>query len=187
VTSAGALSQGTLALINLGGAKIRLVQGYKGSADLLLAMKRGEIQGMCGIPVSTLKTFWRGDVEAGTVKPILQFNGKPTPDLPGVAHFDRFANTDEDRKVFDLIFGALVLGRLYVGPPGLPAARLAALRKAFDAAVSDQEFLADAKKSKLEVSPQTGAEVEVLVKRFNAFPPAVVARARAAIGQQPRK
>jgi tripartite-type tricarboxylate transporter receptor subunit TctC len=187
VTSAGALSQGTLALINLGGAKIKLVQGYKGSADLLLAMKRGEVQGMCGIPVSTLKTYWRGDVEAGTVKPIIQLNGAPSPDLEAVEHFNRFAKSDEDRKVFDLIFGALVLGRLYIGPPGLPETRLVALRKAFDAAVSDPVFVAEAAKSKLELSPQSGAEAEALVKRFNSFPPAVVARARAAIGQAPKK
>jgi tripartite-type tricarboxylate transporter receptor subunit TctC len=187
VTSAGALSIGTLALINLGHAKIKLVQGYKGSADLLLAMKRGEVQGMCGIPVSTLKTYWRGDVEAGTIKPLIQLNGKSSADLPGVEHFNRFAKTDEDRKVFDLIFGALVLGRLYIGPPGLPEARLTALRKAFDAAVSDPAFVAEAEKSKLELSPQSGAEVEALVKRFNSFPPAVVARARAAIGQAPKK
>jgi tripartite-type tricarboxylate transporter receptor subunit TctC len=187
VTSAGALSQGTLALINLGGAKIKLVQGYKGSADLLLAMKRGEVQGMCGIPISTLKTYWRGDVAAGTVKPILQLNGKPSSDFQGLAHFNQFAKTDDDRKVFDLIFGALVLGRLFLGPPAIPGDRLAALRKAFDAAVADPQFLAEAKKANLEVSPQTGAEVEQLVKRFTSFPPAIVARARAAIGQPPRK
>lgn len=182
VSRAGALSQGTLALIHLLGAKIKLVEGYKGSANLRLAMQRGEIDGMCGIPVSTLKTQWRSDMESGAFRAVVQLNHKPRPELKGATLLDSFARSAEDRQVFDLIFGALVLGRMYLAPPGIPPARLAALRKAFDAAIADPEFLADAAKANMEITPQTGAEVEQLIRRFNAAPKEVVERARRAIG-----
>lgn len=182
VSRAGALSQGTLALINLLGAKIKLVEGYKGSANLRFAMQRNEIDGMCGIPVSTLKTQWRSDIESGDFKVVVQLNEQPRPELKGAAMLNAYAKSDEDRQVFDLIFGALVLGRMYLAPPDIPAQRLAALRKAFDAAIKDPEFLADAEKANMEITPQTGAEVEALIKRFNATPRPVVNRARLAIG-----
>lgn len=182
VSRAGALSQGTLALIHLLGAKIKLVEGYKGSANLRLAMQRGEIDGMCGIPVSTLKTQWRSDMESGQFKVVVQLNEKPRPEIEGAALLDSFAKSDEDRQVFDLIFGALVLGRMYVAPPDIPPARLAALRMAFDAAIADPNFLADAEKSHMEITPQTGAEVQALIERFTAAPAAIVKRARLAIG-----
>lgn len=187
VSRAGALSQGTLALINLLGAKIKLVEGYKGSANLRLAMQRGEIDGMCGIPVSTLKTQWRSDMESGAFKAIVQLNHQPRPELKGAAMLDGFARTAEDRQVFDLIFGALVLGRMYLAPPGVPTQRIAALRKAFDDAIKDPEFLADAAKSNMEITPQTGEEVERLVRRFTSAPKEVVARARRAIGIEPAR
>lgn len=182
VSRAGALSQGTLALINLLGAKIKLVEGYKGSANLRLAMQNGEIHGMCGIPVSTLKTQWRSDIESGDFKPVVQLNHAPRPELKGATMLYSFAKSDEERQVFDLIFGALVLGRMYVAPPGVPADRFAALRKAFDAAIRDPEFLADSNKSQMEITPQTGAEVEALIAKFTSAPQAVVERARLAIG-----
>ncbi len=182
VSRAGALSQGTLALIHLLGAKIKLVEGYKGSANLRLAMQRGEIDGMCGIPVSTLKKQWRSDMEAGAFKVIVQLNEKPRPELGGAAMLASFARSDEDRQVFDLIFGALVLGRMYLAPPYIPPPRLAALRAAFDAAIKDPEFLADAAKSQMEITPQSGAEVQSLIERFTSAPAAIVKRARLAIG-----
>jgi tripartite-type tricarboxylate transporter receptor subunit TctC len=186
VSRAGALSQGTLALINLLGAKIKLVEGYKGSADLRLAMQRGEIEGMCGIPVSTLKSQWREDVDSGNIRPIVQLNDEPRPELKGTAHLYDHARSPEDRQVFDLIFGALVLGRIYLVPPGVPEARIAALRRAFDAAIADPEFLAEAAKAQLEISPQPGAEVAQLIERFTSAPQVVINRARQAIGQEPR-
>lgn len=187
VSRAGALSQGTLALIHLLGARIKLVEGYKGSANLRLAMNNGEIHGMCGIPVSTLKTQWRADFESGAIRPVVQLNHKPRPELKGIAHLYDHAKTEEDRQVFDLIFGALVLGRMYVAPPGLPPARFAALRAAFDSAIADRELLAEAEKSQMEITPQTGAEVEQLIAQFNAAPRTVVERARQAIGVGPVK
>lgn len=182
VSRAGALSQGTLALIHLLGARIKLVEGYKGSANLRFAMQRGEIDGMCGIPVSTLKTQWRSDMESGDFKVVVQLNEKPRPELAGAAMLDSFARSDEDRQVFDMIFGALVLGRMYLAPPGIPPARLASLRAAFDAAIEDPEFLAEAARNRMEITPQTGAEVEKLIERFTSAPAAIVKRARLAIG-----
>ena len=132
---------------NLLGAKLKVVYGYKGSAEVKLAMNRGEVQGICGLPISTIKSFWGDEYRAGEFKPIIQLSGKPHPDLKGIPHVDRYAKTDEDRQVFDLIFGAQALGRVYVSPPGQPAARTKALRDALMATMKDDKFLADAAKA----------------------------------------
>ena len=177
----GALSQGSFALRNLVGAKIKMVHGYKGSADMKLALTRGEIQGMCGLPISTLKSFWRDAVEAGHYRPIIQLNHEPHPWLGKIRHLYEFARTDEDRQVFDLVFGSLVLGRIYMAPPEVPAPRVKALRAAFDATMKDAAFLADAEKGHIEVSATTGDAVAELIRRYTSAPKAVIDRAVIAV------
>ena len=177
----GALSLGTFALKNLLGAKLKIAQGYKGSADLKLAFARGEIEGICGLPISTLKTNWRDVVESGQFKAVIQLNHDRHPLLAGLPHLYDFAKTDEDRQVFDLVFGSAVLGRIFLTPPEAPAARLSALRAAFDATMVDREFLAAADAGQLEVSSASGEVVARLIKQYTSVSTAVAERARLAI------
>jgi tripartite-type tricarboxylate transporter receptor subunit TctC len=89
-------------------------------------------------------------------------------DLPNVPSIMDFAKTPEDTAMLRLIFARQGLGRPFVGPPGIPADRLTALRKAFDTAMKDPEFLADAEKGKMEVNPLTGPQVDALVRQVYA-------------------
>jgi len=171
------------AVRNLTGAKLKVVYGYKGSAEVKLAMNRGEVQGICGLPMSTIKSFWGDEYRAGQFKPIIQLSGKPQGDLKGIPHVNGFAKTAEDRQVFDLIFGAQALGRIYVSPPGQPPARVKALRDGLANAMKDPKFLADAEKAKIDIDPKSGEEVAELVAKFSAVPPAVVERAKKAIAR----
>ena len=179
----GPLGTFAQALRNLLGAKLKVVYGYKGSAEVKLAMNRGEVQGVCGLPISTIKSFWGDEYRSGEFKPIIQLSGKPHPDLKGIPHVERYAKTEEDRQVFDLIFGAQAIGRVYASPPGQPPARTKALRDAMMATMKDEKFLADAARAKIDIDPMTGEEVAALIARYSAASPAVVARAKAALSR----
>jgi tripartite-type tricarboxylate transporter receptor subunit TctC len=176
----GPLSKFALAVKNLLGARIRLVHGYKGSASVKLAIQRGEVHGVCALPISTLKSQWRDLLDSGEFKPIIQLSGRKSPELAGIPHVDDYAKTEEDRQVFGLIFGAQSLGRMFASPPDMPPARMQALRKAFMATMADKEFLADAKQTQIDIVPNTGEEVAALIARYSATPKDVVARAKRA-------
>ena len=166
---------------NLLGGRIKVVPGYKGSASVKLAIQRGEVEGVCGVSLSTIKSQWRDDLESGAFRLILQLSGQPQPEFKGAPHVDTFPKSDEERQLFDLIFGAQALGRLFVSPPDMPAARRDALRAAFIATMRDSQFLADAAKIQIDIAPMTGEQVERFVSRVSSLPPATVARAKQAM------
>ena len=176
----GPLGKASLAVKNLLGAKIKLVSGYQGSASVKLAMQRGEVAGICGLPMSTITSFWRDDLESGAFKPIIQLSGRKLAALGGIPHVDDFAKTPEDRQIIGLIFGTLALGRVYVSSPNVPRERANALRAAFMETAKDPAFLEDAVKTQIDILPMTGAEVEAFVARVSASSPAVVERAKQA-------
>lgn len=177
----GALTQFTLAARNLLGVNAKLVTGYQGAASIGVAMQNGELEGMCGANTSFISSFWASEVASGTFKVILQLNGPKRPDLSGVAHASDLARNDEDRRVLDLVYGPLILGRIYAAPPDVPPARVAALRAAFITTANDAQFLADAEKTKLEVSPMTGEEVASHFAQYYATPRPLVERAIKAV------
>jgi tripartite-type tricarboxylate transporter receptor subunit TctC len=168
-------------LKNILGAKIRLVKGYSGVTEINLAMQRGEVAGSCGISLAALKTVYSAEYFAGHLKPILQLGFQKNPDLPGVAHIYDYARNDEERAIFEIIFGRYVLGRPILAPPDLKPGRADMLRAAFMATMTDPEFLADAKRLKLEIEPTSGEQVEALITRIYSHPASIVARATAAM------
>jgi tripartite-type tricarboxylate transporter receptor subunit TctC len=178
--ASGPLGKYALAVKHLLGAKIKLVPGYAGSASVKLAINRGEVDGICGVSMSSVTAQWRDELESGAFRPILQLSGKQHPILAGVPHVDDYAKTAEDRQVFGLIFGVQALGRIYVSPPAMPTERMKALRAAFTATAADPEFLADAVKMQIDVNAATGAEVEGFIARVVASSPEVVERAKRA-------
>jgi hypothetical protein len=99
------------------------------------------VHGVCGISFSTVKTQYRDVWESGNFRFILQIGPAPHPELKDLPHVYEFARGDEDRAVFDILFGAQGLGRSFVAPPGVPAERVRVLREAFDATVQDEAFL----------------------------------------------
>jgi tripartite-type tricarboxylate transporter receptor subunit TctC len=158
---------------------IQLVTGYKGTAAIRLAVESGELAGACFNWVS-MRSAWQHALEQGQVIVVLQLAPQALPDLPAVALVGDLAKTDEARRLVATgVFRASSLARPYVLPPGTPAARVQLLRRAFLAALGDPEFLADARKARLEVSPVSGEEVERLVAGLFALDAVTVARLRA--------
>jgi tripartite-type tricarboxylate transporter receptor subunit TctC len=176
----GPLGKYALAAKNLLGAKIKLVAGYSGSAGVKLAMQRGEVNGICGVSLSTVTSQWRDDLESGAFKPILQLSGGKRRELRGAPHVDDYARTADDQALFGLVFGTQALGRLLVSPPDMPAVRREALRAAFLATMNDPQFLADAAKLQIDISATSGEEVEAFIARVAKSSLAVIARAKQA-------
>jgi tripartite-type tricarboxylate transporter receptor subunit TctC len=182
--SAAPTSKFAYALINFVGAKIKVVQGYKGSNNLRIALNRGEIEGACGPSHSTLKTQWKDDIDSGRIRAFVQFGLKKLPELKGAAHIYDYAKSDDDRAIFDVAFGPHVLGRPVIAPPGVPTDRVRALRTAFQKTMQDPELLAETAKLGLEIRPSSGADVEALVARFASFPKSVIERATAGLHER---
>jgi len=117
------------------------------------------------------------------VKTVLQIGPINDPALKGVPNAIDFAKNDQDRQVYNLLFGPQGLGRSFAAPPGIPADRLKLLRDAFTATMKDTAFIADAEKAKLDISPQSGAEVQAFVESIYASPPDIIARAKTVLGR----
>jgi tripartite-type tricarboxylate transporter receptor subunit TctC len=99
----------------------------------------------------------------------------------GVPHVWKYVNSEENRKVVELIIGQQVFQRSYIAPPGVAPEQLAVLRKAFDDTMKDPQYLADADKMRIDISPLPGAQVQEIVQKLHATPKAIVEKARAAI------
>jgi len=180
---AGPISQAPRALVAVGGAKLKIIEGYVGTAGVKLAIERNEVQGICGISMSTMRTQYAELLSSGRVKMILQLGPAPDPSLTGVPHIFEFARNDNERSLYSVIFGPQGLGRSFAAPPDVPAARVAALRAAFAATMKDPQFLEDAKKTRLDLSPQTGEQVQAFVSKLYATPPDIVAQAKKILGR----
>ena len=158
------------------GARFKIVRGYPGGNEINLAMERGEVQGRCGIPWSTVKAARPDWIEEKKANFLMQFSLAKHRNLPDVPLVTDLAKTDEQRKILRLIFGRQVMGRPIAAPPGVPAERIAALRKAFMLTVADKDFLDDAARMKLEVQPVSGEEIEKLVNDIYKTTSPAVAR-----------
>jgi len=176
----GPLVKSALAVRNLLGVKMKVVTGYAGSASVKVAIQRGEVHGICGLPMSTITSFWRDDYESGNFKPIIQLSGRNQAELKDIPHVDDYARSDDDRQVFGLIFGTQALGRIFVSPPAMPEVRKTALRKALLDTMKDPEFIADAVKTQIDISPMTGQEVEAFIALVSSASPAVIERTKQA-------
>lgn len=174
-------SQHPQILLNVLGAKIKVITGYQGSRDINLAMQRGEVQGTCGMFSSSIKTSWNREVTSGELKLVIQVGPKKSLEYGDVPYVFDFAKTDEDRGVLDFHFGQLLLSRPYAAPPGIPEDRLTALREAFMATMKDPEFLAEAQKAGLDIDPVPAAEIVALLTKFSKFPDKILERAKQAI------
>jgi tripartite-type tricarboxylate transporter receptor subunit TctC len=165
------------------GANVRVIPGYAGTRDLVLAMQRGEVHGLCGLFTSSIRSQFLDDVKSGRLKVVIQMGDKTSDDFGKVPSVFDYAKTDMDRAVLDVHFKQLLLSRPLAAPPGVPTDRVKALREALLATLKDSEFLAEASKAGLDIDPASAEEVEALLKRFAAFPPEVFRKAQEAIGR----
>jgi len=145
------------------GLPIQLVTGYKGTAPIKLAAESGEVDGSCWAWES-IKVMWRQGLDAGQVNIVLQAVPKAVSELAKVPVAIELAKTDEARKLIDIgIHSTAAITRPYALPPGTPKDRVQLLRRAFSETLKDKDFLAEATKSKLDVNPVSGEEVEKIV------------------------
>lgn len=177
----GPLGVSPVALNKLFGTRIKVVYGYKSSPDVKLAMGKGEVAGICGLPYSTIKAFWKDMLDAGTYKPILQLSATRLAELGPIAHVDDQVRNDEQRQLAALIFGVQALGRIYAAPQGIASNRAQSLREGFDATLADADFRADAVKTRIDIIPSTGQEVEAMIAGFYKATPELIAKAKAAM------
>ena len=161
--------------------KFKVVSGYEGTAQIHKAREAGEVQGVGSLAWSSLKTLNADWIANGKIRIIAQWSSPSHPDLSAYPLMETLAKSDEDRIALKLLTSRLEAGRPFAAPPGVPPARVAALRKAFDDTMQDPGFLAEAKRLQLDIEPMKGEEVAILVKSVLATPPDVVARVRRAL------
>jgi tripartite-type tricarboxylate transporter receptor subunit TctC len=155
---------------------IQLVRGYKGTADIRLAAESGELAGGCW-QWESVKATWRQGLDAGDVAVVLQVAAKPLADLPNVPLALRLARTEEARQIINAgIVVPSAISRLYALPPGTPADRVQTLRTAFLETMRDPEFVADTKRSRLEIDPMNGEEVARVVQDLFRLDPALASK-----------
>jgi hypothetical protein len=170
-------------LRNVFGAKMRLVSGYPGGADMTLAIERGEVDGRCGWSWSSVKLQRPDWVAEHKLNVLLQLATQPSPELLGVPLVFDLAVTERERRILDLVLSRQQMGRPLVAPPGTPQDRTEALRGAFDATMAEADFVAEATARGLEINPVRGADLDRLLDRLYATPSAIVAETRAIIAQ----
>jgi tripartite-type tricarboxylate transporter receptor subunit TctC len=159
------------------GTKFRVVEGYKGAADAIIALERNETQGIC----HTFSLFRNAHAEMitdGRIRVLLHAEEAAFPDMPEVPSIYDYAKTEEQKQMMRFIFSSVEFGRPYVSPPAIPPDRLAALRAAFAASFKDRELLAEADKLKLDVTYRSPTELEALVEKLYATPADIIAQAQ---------
>jgi tripartite-type tricarboxylate transporter receptor subunit TctC len=148
------------------GLPIQLIEGFKGTSNIRVAAEAGEIDGGCWTWAS-IRTTWANGLESGMAKAIIQINSKKAADIPNVPNAIDFAKTADARVLIDSgIHAPSAILRAYALPPGTPKNRLEVLRNAFNATMTDGEFLAEIKKSKLEINPLIGTDVDGIVRKL---------------------
>jgi hypothetical protein len=146
-------------------------------------MERGEIDGACGWDWASFKSQRPDWLRDHKVNVLLQVALEPNEELTkmGVPHVWNYVKSEENRKVVELIIGQQVFQRSYIAPPGTPAEQLGILRTAFDATMHDSQFVADADKMRIDISPLPGGKVQDIVQTLHSTPKSIVEKARAAI------
>ena len=166
-------------LINqLFGAKIKIVTGYPGGAEITRAIESGEVDGRCGWSWSSLvatKASWLTDK---TINVLVQFASESRPELKGVPLITELATTDNQRQIARIILQRQEIAWPFAAPPGVPHERLQLIRDAFAATTRDPEFLKDAARLGIESTPKAGADVDTMVREIYRMPPDVVALAK---------
>jgi tripartite-type tricarboxylate transporter receptor subunit TctC len=168
------------------GTKFKVVTGYNSTAQIALAIERGEVQGIADWSWSSLKAVrpqWLADKQ---ITLLMQGALKNEPELGTLPNALDFIKNDADRKVLELHFTQKTAARPLVAPPEVPAERIAILRKAFADLVKDKEFLADADKAKIEVDFVPGEEIDKVVAQVAATPPAIAERYARAFAPEPK-
>jgi len=164
-------------LNHLVGTKFKLVMGYAGSAEAMLAMERGEVEGH--------STTWEGvksraarQLRDKTINILVQYGLQRHPELPAIPTAVELGRTSEEVQALRFFANASDVGRFILATPDTPADRIQALRRAFDDMVKDPEFIADLDAQKLDLGPLSGEELQKLIEEVANVPPAILEKVR---------
>jgi tripartite-type tricarboxylate transporter receptor subunit TctC len=165
------------------GAKIRQVSGYPGTREITLAIEKNEVQGLCGFSWSSLNAQKPDWVSSGFIRVVVQEHDKGNPELNKmrIPLAVDFATSPENLAIMKLVYFSETFGRPYVMAPEVPADRVAALRKAFMAAMKDDELLSEAKRSRLAIDPISGGELQDLAAKIFSTPRDLVEKTKNAM------
>lgn len=176
----GATRDYAVMIAKAAGAKFRIVSGYKGTADIFLAMERGEVDGLCGLDWNSLKSQKPDWLRDRKLNILTQVAMEPNAELTrlDVPMIWKYVAGIKDKQALELIVSQQVFLRSYIAPPGTPAAQATALRTAFAQVFKDKDFRADANKAKIDINPSPGEKVQQIVEQLYKMPPDVIARAK---------
>ena len=166
---------------NVFNTNAKLVSGYQGTAGIMLAMERGELDGVCGIDWTTLKAQRPHWIKQKQINVLAQTAFRKDPDLPHVPLIMELTKDPEKLQILKLFVSAQELARPFAAPPGLPADRAAALVAAFDATMKDPDFLAETAKHQMEVAPVSGKKLAEMLAEIYTTPEDILAKARIAM------
>jgi hypothetical protein len=173
------------ALARLLGLKFNIVLGYPNLLDIRHPAERGEVDGFCGLLVSSLGPSARADMATGKFRILLQTGLHTHRELDGVVPLAiDLAPDQQARDILALTFGPWEFGKALAAPPGTPADRLVILRSAFKAVVDDSEFLTAAARGGIEINAVDDQEITQLIDTFYALPAATLERARSILAPQ---
>jgi tripartite-type tricarboxylate transporter receptor subunit TctC len=158
--------------------KFRLVEGYRGVADAVVALQRGEIEGVCH-SYNTLKTTQAALLRNGQIRLLLRAEEAPLPDGTDVPSIYDYVSNEQQRQILKFVFSAVEFGRPYFVPPGVPAARLEILRAAFAATHADPNYIAEAKSLQIDVTHRPAAALQKLADDLFATPKELVEQVKA--------
>ena len=162
------------------GWKFKVITGYEATPKIHLAMERGEVHGTWA-NWSTLKAISEQWIKDKKIRILAQWALRKHPEMPDVPLILEQAKTPKQKQSLDLALARLEFGRPFFMPPNVPAERVNAIRRAFDAVMKDKEFLDEADKLKIEVDPLSGEQVAVLIEQIYKTPAETVARVRDAM------
>ncbi|MDP2355468.1 MAG: tripartite tricarboxylate transporter substrate-binding protein [Beijerinckiaceae bacterium] len=179
VGSAGAASDLTafaLVMNSILGSRLKIIDGYPGTTEILLALERGEVDGLVGYSWGAARTGSASMLKSGKLNVVLQLALKKHPELAHVPLIMDLVKAEDERQVLELIFARQTMGRPFVAPPGMPGETVNILRSAFTSAMKDAELIATADKMSLEIDYTSGEDVQELVERLHKFPLKVIQR-----------
>jgi tripartite-type tricarboxylate transporter receptor subunit TctC len=161
------------ALTALLGMKFKVVGGFHSSPDVFLAMERGEVDGICE-SLDSIRNRRPDWIAKKTISVLFQGGAAPNPELKDVPFILDLARDNDEKQAIEFLYAGQGIGRPFVAPPELPPERLKMLRDAFAATMTDAEFIAEAKRSKLDLEPEDGEHLAALVQKIYATPKPVV-------------
>jgi tripartite-type tricarboxylate transporter receptor subunit TctC len=173
-------------LNNVLGTKFKVVFGYPGTREITMAIEKGEIHGMCGMPWTSLKSQYPDLLKNGEVKIVVQENDKglPEPNKMGIPLTVSYAHDEQQRRILEILYSQDIFSRPYFVAAEVPADRLQLLRRAFMETWRDPDLLQDAANMNLDVVPTSGEEIQSLLQKIYASPPALLQSAKEAIKLQ---